>query len=178
MAETHCKQGESLCSCNGQAGCQGNGSLELDPQTCCQVWKTLQAPSSPASPHPYSPGLPAGPVLGDVPEPSLISSMIWLRTYSVRKIQSQGICRKQKLSVLKFVPPLAYKISQYRVIPHLMMLIRTASCHCFWSCFYSRAQLYLWPNTVRWLANVTGAFLSMDQSSLFKAKWVLTLFRT
>lgn len=105
-------------------------------------------------------------------------SMIWLRTYSVRKIQSQGICRKQKLSVLKFVPPLAYKISQYRVIPHLMMLIRTASCHCFWSCFYSRAQLYLWPNTVRWLANVTGAFLSMDQSSLFKAKWVLTLFRT
>lgn len=105
-------------------------------------------------------------------------SMIWLRTYSVRKIQSQGICRKQKLSVLKFVPPLAYKISQYRVIPHLMMLIRTASCHCFWSCFYSRAQLYLWPNTVRWLANVTGAFLSMDQSSLFKAKWVLTLFRS
>ena len=68
-----CTGGESLCSCNGQAGCQGNGSLELDPQTCCQVWKTLQAPSSPASPHPYSPGLPAGPVLGNVPEPSLIS---------------------------------------------------------------------------------------------------------
>lgn len=68
-----CTGSESLCSCNGQAGCQGNGSLELDPQTCCQVWKTLQAPSSPASPHPYSPGLPAGPVLGDVPEPSLIS---------------------------------------------------------------------------------------------------------
>lgn len=57
----------------GRLAARGNGSLELDPQTCCQAWKTLQAPSSPASPNPYSPGLPAGPVLGDVPDSSLIS---------------------------------------------------------------------------------------------------------
>lgn len=47
------------------------GSLGLEPQTCYQVWKILQASSSPLSPHPYPLGLPPGPVLGDVPDPSL-----------------------------------------------------------------------------------------------------------
>lgn len=72
--EAVCALGVSLCvHAMGRLVARGNGSLELDPQTCCQAWKTLQAPSSPASPNPYSPGLPAGPVLGDVPDSSLIS---------------------------------------------------------------------------------------------------------
>lgn len=69
--------GEGISVFMQQPGWQprGDRTLGLAPQTCCQVWTFLQAPSSPASPHPYPPGLPLGPDLGDVPEtlPACIS---------------------------------------------------------------------------------------------------------
>ena len=40
--EAVCALGVSLCvHAMGRLAARGNGSLELDPQTCCQVWKTL-----------------------------------------------------------------------------------------------------------------------------------------
>lgn len=67
-----CTGGESLCSCNGQAGGQGNGSLSLIPKPAVELENSRDS-LLPSSPNPYSPGLPAGPVLGDVPDSSLIS---------------------------------------------------------------------------------------------------------
>lgn len=66
----------SLCvQAMGALTAKGKGSLELEPQTCCWVWKTLQAPLSPASLQSYLLRLPPDPGLGDEPDPLLHTSV-------------------------------------------------------------------------------------------------------